>query len=369
MNVVKIDSKKLLKEFIKVPFDLYKDDKYWVAPLISDSLKHLDTKINPFFEYAEAEYFIVVDGKKVLGRISAHTNPNHNKFHNDKKGFFGFFDCIDNQEVANLLLLKAEEWLKSKGCEIISGPFNFNTNDECGLLVEGFESSPFVMMPHNYSYYAKLLENYGLEKSMDLYAWLLETDTMPKFLDDLAKRVIKNDNIKVRCLDKNNLRNDIETVFSIYQKAWEKNWGFVPMSKKEFDNLVSTLLPIVDPELVFIAEYNGIPSGFSVALPNYNFLLHKINGRRDPISIIKLLYYKNRITSMRIITLGVVHEFQGKGIDTLFYYHTWKTGLDKHYNKGEFSWVLENNGMMNSIAKRLGAKVHKVYRIYEKKVS
>jgi len=289
----------------------------------------------------------------------------HNDFHKDKMGFFGFFECVDDQSVANALFQAAREWLVGKGCEAMSGPFNFSTNDECGLLVEGFDSIPYVMMTHHLPYYEKLYQGYGLGKAMDLLAWKLESNEMPKFLDMVGEKIQKNPQIKVRCLDKKNLRRDVEEVFRIYQQAWEQNWGFVPMTKKEFEHLVETLLPIIDPELEFIAEWDGKPAGFSVALPNYNVILQKMKGKINPISVLKMLYYKNRLTTLRVITMGVVHEYQGKGIDSLFYYHTWKNGLAKGFNTGEFSWVLETNVMMNKIAKHLGAVVHKTYRIYE----
>jgi GNAT superfamily N-acetyltransferase len=179
----------------------------------------------------------------------------------------------------------------------------------------------------------------------------------------------RNKLLKVRCLDKKNLKRDIEIVFTLYQKAWELNWGFVPMTKREFDALVKNLLPIVDPEFVFIAEYDGSPCGFSVALPDYNQVLHKIKGRLTPFNIFKALYHKSKIDTVRIITMGVVKEHQGKGIDALFYYYTWKTGMEKGIYKGEFSWVLETNDMMNKIAqKHLGAEVYKKYRVYERKL-
>ena len=366
MHLIQVNTKAELKQFIKLPFTLYKNDKYWVAPLIKELERHLDIRKNPFFEYAEVEFFLVTDGQKIVGRISAHTNPNHNAFHEDKKGFFGFFESINNQEVANLLFSAAEQWLKEKGCDVISGPFNFNTNDECGLLVSGFDSSPFFMMTHHHAYYQELFENYGFKKAMDLYAWYLESDTMPNFLELVGKKMEKNQLFSVRSLNKDDLKSDIEKVFTIYQKAWEKNWGFVPMSKNEFINLVNTLLPILDPDLVFIAECKGVPVGFSVALPNFNYLLKKIKGGRiTPLNLLKIILYKNKIDSARIITMGVIHEYHGKGIDTLFYYHTWKNALSKGYRKGEFSWVLETNEMMNKIARHLGANIHKTYRIYE----
>lgn len=369
LETVKVVSKKDLDKFISFANSLYKDNPFWVSPLKKEQINFFDKDKNPFFEHSKAQLFYVQDeNKKILGRISAHTNRMHNNFHNDNKGFFGFFECVNDYNVAKLLLDSASNWLKENNCNIISGPFNFTTNDECGMLIEGFESSPFIMMPHNFQYYSNLFEDYGFQKAMDLNCWLLESDTMPDFLQSVGNKLSKNTSLNVRCLNKKNLKKDIETVFEIYQKAWEKNWGFVPMTKNEFDNTVKHLLPVVNPDLVFIAEYDNQPAGFSVALPNYNEILIKLKGKLNLSSIIKILYYKNKLKSLRVITMGVIKEFQGKGIDSLFYYHTWKKGMELGFHKGEFSWVLETNTMMNKIAKHLGAHIHKKYRIYEKDI-
>jgi len=363
--IQKVETKDDLRRFVMFAFSLYTEDEYWVPPLISDQIAFFDKTKNPYYDHSEVELFLAVDDGKVVGRISAHTNTMHNDFHKDKKGFFGFFECIDSPEVATLLFDTAKEWLRGKGCDIMSGPYNFSTNDECGLLVDGFGSIPFVMMTHNPHYYTRLFQQYGLKKAMDLYAWYLESDGMPKFLQAVGKRMEKSSPFAVRCLNKRHLKRDIETVFTIYQSAWSHNWGFVPMTKKEFDHLVDTLLPLIDPKLVFIATFEGKPAGFSVSIPNYNEILKKMNGKLNPITLTKMLYYRRKLNSLRVVTMGVIDEYQGKGLDSLFYYYTWKNGMEKGFYKGEFSWVLETNVMMNKIARHLGAKVHKTYRIYE----
>lgn len=369
IQVVPVVTKKDLMSFIKLPFRLYKDDPHWVAPLIMDQKDFFNPEKNPYYDHSKVQLFLAKSEGNVIGRISAHTNTMHNKFHNDKIGFFGFFECEDNQEAISLLLKTAGEWLKKEGCDTIRGPFNFSTNEECGLLIEGFESSPFVMMTHNHEWYADRIAKEGFEKAKDLYAWLVTYDKMPPFLENLGEKILSKElSFKIRSLDKKNLKQEIETVFTIYQKAWERNWGFVPMTRKEFDHTVKTLLPIIVPEMVFIAEVDGIPAGFSVCLPDYNFILKKMKGHVFPFGILKALYYKNKIKSVRVITMGVIHEFQTRGIDILFYYYSWQKGVELNYNRGEFSWVLEDNEMMNRIAKHLGASIHKRYRIFEKKL-
>jgi hypothetical protein len=367
-KIIEVKNKKQLKDFINLVFMIYEQDPYWVAPLIKDQMDFFNPKKNPYFAHSEVKLFIAKDEHgKTVGRISAHTNTQHNHYHNEKTGFFGFFEAIDNQELTHLLFETAANFLKTRDCETIRGPFNFSTNEECGMLIDGFYSSPFIMMLHHPHYYQNLLENEGFGKAKDLYAWLLEYNSMPEFLRNLGEKIIaKEPSFKVRSLDKNNLKAEIETVFTIYQKAWESNWGFVPMTRAEFDHTVKSLLPVVVPELVYIAEVDGVPAGFSVTLPDYNFVLQKMKGRIFPFGILKALYYKNKIKSLRVITMGVIHEFQNRGIDILFYYYSWQKGLDLKFNRGEFSWVLEDNEAMNKIAKHLGAHIHKTYRIFEK---
>jgi hypothetical protein len=366
LKIVKVETRKDLLRFINLPFALYRDNEFWVPPLVSEQVKFFDAKKNPYYEHSEVQLFMVCDDTQVLGRISAHTNVNHNKFHDDKKGFFGFFECVNDQKVADMLFCEAVKWLQEKGCDVISGPFNLSTNDECGLLIEGFEVEPYIMMPYNHSYYTDLIEGSGLVKAMDMYAWKLPTTNTPLFLEKLAHKIESRGNFTVRSLDKKNLKRDIEEVFTIYQKAWERNWGFVPMTRREFDHMVKTLLMYVDPEMVFIAKYNDEPAGFSVSLPNYNVVLKEMKGKLNILSLMKFFYYKSKIKSSRCITMGVVHEYQGKGIDTLFYYYSLKNGLKNGITEGELSWVLETNTMMNKIVSRLGAYVNKKYRIYEK---
>ncbi len=369
MNIIitEVNNSKDLMRFIKFPFELYKKDPNWVPPLIFDQKNLFNPSKNPYYEHSEVQLFLAEKDSKVVGRITAHTNREHNKFHEDKIGFFGFYESLDDLEVAKALFSKASQWLISKGCDTMRGPMNLSTNDECGLLIDGFNTPPFVMMTHHLPYYDKLFTACGLFKAMDLYAHLLNAPTMPKILEDMATRIETRIKCQIRCLSKKKeqLRTDIETVFTIYQKAWEKNWGFVPMTKKEFNHMVDNLLSVVDPNMVFIAEVDGKPAGFAVALPDFNEILIKLNGRIFPFGIFKILTGQKKIKGAREITMGVVPEFQGRGIDILFYYYSYKAAIKRGIIRGEYSWVLETNTMMNRIAKHLGAKIHKTYRIYD----
>ncbi len=373
MRVIPVRSKKDLNRFIKFPFQLYKNDQYWVAPLIFDQKIFLDPKKNPYFRHSEVQLFLVIHNDEVVGRISAQTNTQHNKWHNDKVGFFGFFETINDRKVAENLIKTAEKWLQSKGCDIIRGPMSFSVNDECGLLIDPFDSSPMVMMTYNPDYYQHLLEENGLSKVMDIYAYHVPVIEPPERLARLAEKIEKRGKFTVRSLaskNKKKIKDDIAKIFHIYEKAWEDNWGYVPMTETEFDLLVDSILPIIKPEFIFIAEIEGNAVGFSVTLPDYNFVLKKMKGRIFPFGWLQMLLNKNKIPGLRVPIMGVLDEYKNRGIDVVFYYRSFKTAFEHKnpYTDGEFSWVLETNDMMNKISKTLSARIYKTYRIYEKKI-
>jgi GNAT superfamily N-acetyltransferase len=370
IKILPVNSKQLLKSFIMLPLELYKDDPNWVAPLISEQYKFFNPRHNPYYQHSEVQLFVATEDGRVVGRISAHTNTQHQKEHQEDIGFFGFFDCVNRKDVAQALFNAAADWNRNQGFASMRGPLNFSVNQEVGLLIDGFDSPPMVMMRHDHPYYQDLFAACELTKTMDLYAYLSERTEMPQRIDRLAALIEKRSGVTIRSLskDKKELRKDIETVFEIYTKAWEYNWGNVPMTKAEFDHIVAELLPLADPELIFIAEKDGKPAGFSLALPNYNEVLKVMNGRINPITIIKALLAKKRISSARVITMGLIKEYQGRGIDSLFYYYSYKNGLPKGLIRGEFSWVLENNTMMIRVAEMLDAIPYKTYRIYDKDI-
>jgi hypothetical protein len=370
MEIIKVDSKKLLNQFIKFPFKLYKDDPYWVAPLIMDQKNFFNEKKNPFFEHSEAQLFLLLKQGQIVGRISAHTNTMHNKTHKDKIGFFGFFECIDDQEIADKLFDTARDWLRNKGMDTMRGPANFSVNDECGLLVDPFDSSPMLLMTYNPEYYLKLYENYGLKKEMDLYAYHVEVKQPPERLSRLSRKIENRGNFVVRALSSKNrkkLRSDIEKIYRLYEEAWKDNWGYVPCSSREFDMIVDKLMPIIRPEFVYLAEIDGKAVGMSVTLPDYNFILKKVRGRLFPFGWLKLLLNLNKIPNLRVPIMGVLDEYKNRGIDVVFYCKSFETAASHKnpYKDAEFSWVLETNTMMNKIAKTLTADIYKTYRMFD----
>ena len=367
-----VSTKKELLEFIKFPWDIYEDDNNWVPPLITERKDFLDKDKNPFFKHADVVFYLAKKNEEIVGRIAGIVNDNHIEFQKEKAGFFGFFECVEDYEIAEVLLDTVRNWLKSKGMEIMRGPANFSSNEEWGFLLEGFDSPPVFMMSYNPRYYLDFMERYGMRKAKDLYAYFIDKNSPPpQRVVKMAESIRQKERISLHNINMKDLKNEADKVKTIYNSAWSKNWGFVPMTDEEFDHMVEGLKKVVDPHLVFIAEVDGRPAGFSLALPDVNQVLHRINGRLFPLGIFKLLWHtkiKNKIDGVRIITMGVIPEFQKRGIDTVFYVETFNVGVKRGYTWAEMSWVLEDNVKMNRILDLLGAKLYKKYRVYEIKV-
>jgi len=369
LKIRQAQTKKDLLDFIKFPWKVYKDDPFWVPSLIADRKDFFNPQKNPFFKHSEVVFFLAEKDDELAGRICGIVNNNHIDFHQEKAGFFGFFECVNDFEVAKLLLDKVKEWLKSKGMEVMRGPTNFSTNDEVGFLLEGFDSSPTIMMTYNPHYYLDFMEKYGMYKARDIYAYYLDrTNRPPNRMVRMAERIEKKEDIKVRSLNIKKFDQEVKQIKEIYNSAWSKNWGFIPMTDEEFDHTAESMKLILDPDMVFIAEVEGKPAGFSMALPDVNIVLKKLNGRLFPFGLLKLLWFtkvQKIIDGLRIVTMGVVPEYQKKGIDNLFYIRTIRDGIKSGYKWAEMSWVLEDNIMMNRALETLGAKLYKKYRIYE----
>jgi len=357
--------------FIKLPWEIYRDDPNWVPPLIFDVRNNLNPQKNPFFKHSEIEFYLAEKDGKLVGRIAAIKNDNHNNFYKDKAGFFGFFETIDDEEVSDLLLDAACDWCKNKGFDTIIGPVNPSTNDECGLLIDGFDSPPVFLMTYNPKHYAKKIEDFGFEKAKDLYAYDIESQVindekvMAK-LERMADLMAKRSGVTLRKVNMKDLINEVRKIEDVYNSAWEDNWGFVPLTTDEFDYMAASLKAVVNPDLVMFAEIDGKPVGFSLSLPDFNQVLKKMNGRLLPFGIFKLLTGKKKINNLRVIIMGVKPEYQKKGIDSLFYLETIKAGNRGGYRGAEISWVLEDNMPMRMTAEKLGAKIYKTYRIYQK---
>jgi GNAT superfamily N-acetyltransferase len=362
-----------LLAFIKLPFRIYKGDPYWVPPLISERKDFLNPQKNPFFEHADVTLFLARRNGEIVGTIAALIDHNHNAFHNEKAGSFGFFETIEDYSVAEALLSTACGWAKERGMEVIRGPLNFSQNQECGLLIDGFDESPVIMMTYNPRYYIDFIERFGFVKAHDLYAYIAERkdfsaiDKFPPKLLRVAEKAREKEQIKFRQVDMANFESELEMTKKVYNRAWVKNWGFVPMTDAEFDYLAANLKPLLEPNLVFIAEANGEPIGISLALPDLHQPLKHMGGRMFPFGWLKFMWYRQKIDTARLIIMGVVEEHRGAGVDALFYLELGREMLKKkRYQRLECSWILESNEAMWRILEHIGARRYKIYRIYEK---
>jgi GNAT superfamily N-acetyltransferase len=367
VNITTVKSKKELMQFIRFQWKIYKNDQYWVPPLIMDRKKLLNREKNPFFKHAEMEMFLAERDGELVGRIAAIKNDLHNSTHNDKVGFFGFFECINDQEVANALFDKAKEWLKLKGMNAMRGPANPSSNDEYGMLLEGFDDSPRLLMPYNPSWYLTLCENYGFKKAKDLYAYKIEQEKLVK--QEKLKRVAQiakdRSKINIRELNLKDFNNELQKVKEVYNKAWAPNWGFVPLTEEEMDAVAKDMKPLADPSIILFGEIDGKTVGFALVLPDYNKIFKKMNGRLFPFGFIRLLTENKKITWARILILGVIPEYQKKGLDAVFYWEIVNRAEKRGIIFGEASWVLEDNEMMKRGAEVMGGTLYKQYRIFE----
>ena len=363
----RVENKSDEKLFLKLPYDvIYKNNPFWVPPLYQDRKKLIDKKNNPFYKHSKAEFFIALENEKVVGRIGAIVNDSHNLEHNDKIGFFGFFESIDNQTVANKLFDEAKNFLIQNGMTIMRGPANPSVNDEYGLLVNAFNLPPVVLMTYNPEYYIGLIENYGFKKEKDLYAYLLKKENVftEKFLR-ITKLLKERNSISIRPMNMKKFNDEVEIIKFLYNKAWAKNWGAVPMTDDEIALMAKDMKQIVEPNLVLFAERLGKVVGFSLSLPDINIPL-KFNKSGNLLTgLYHILTKKKKIDTVRVLVLGVLPEYRTTGVATLLFYESAQNAMKLGYKFGEGSWILEDNLMMNRAAEALQGERYKTYRIYQ----
>jgi hypothetical protein len=370
VRIKKVSTKKDLKEFIKFPWEIYKSDPNWVPPLIMDVKDKLNRKKNPFFEHSEMDLFLAYRDGKITGRIAAIVDDNHNKFHDEKVVFFGMYECFDDLETTQALLDKVAAWGLDRGMDTLRGPMNLSMNDECAFLLEGFDSPPMVMMTYNPRYYLGLMEKAGLVKAKDLYAFYMDaTEDVVQKIQVLVDDIKKKTSVSLRSVNMKKIEEEVEKIKYVYNNGWEKNWGFVPWTENEMDHMAKKLKTFADPDIVIIAEDKDRPVGFAFALPNYNEVLIKLNGRLTPWAILKFFVYRKRIESVRAIVFGIVKEYRQTGLSYMLYSEFEKNVKKKGYKWGETSWQLEDNDAINRFVKSIGGEVYKKYRLFEKNIS
>jgi GNAT superfamily N-acetyltransferase len=347
------------RAFVSLPWRVYQDDPYWVPPLMSERLTFTDPKQHPFFDHAEVEFFLAWRGDEVVGTIAAFINHRHNDFQGENVGFFGFFEVLDDPVAATTLLETAENWVRQRGYDAIRGPAQYSTNEECGLLVDGFDDAPRILTTYNPPRYVEYIEARGYQKAMDLWAWARSTDiyaegqNIPQKLERVVQKVRERGDIHIRKINMRNFDDEVELVKKLYNTSWSQNWGFVPMTDAEIDALGEELKPLIDPDLVFIAEVDGEAVGFSLTLPDLNQplrLAYPRPGVPEWWTLIKFAWHwkvRRSVDWVRVFALGVLPEYRARGVDALFYYESIKEALKKGVKFGEMSWILENNYPMN----------------------
>ena len=369
---IDLSNSKEKKIFVNFDYEIYQNSPYWVAPLRMDVNQRLNIKKHPFYKTATIKAYLAYRGDRVVGRIAAIDNFKYNEFHGSKIGFFGFFECIDDQEVANALLSKVEEYHLHAGNNFLHGPVNPSTNYESGLLIDGFEDAPKIMMIYNPPYYIKLLEGYQMNLEMKMFAYKFEeADVLKneKFLrvKDIA---LTRSKCTLRYIEPKNLKVEIENIKKIYNKAWENNWGFVPMTDPELDLMANELKLILDPSLApMIVNEDGEVVAFALALRDINQITKSFQGNLFPFNFLKLIFNKSKIDWVRVLLLGILPDYRGKGLDAVMYYEIIKNAMNLGIKHAEASWILESNEGMNRGVQVVNGERYKTYGIFQKQIN
>ncbi len=372
VEVRPVTSKREREAFIKLPWRLYAGESNWVAPLLLERKQFLDPRKNPFFQHAQVQLFLAWSGERVVGRISAHIDANLDAFQGTSWGLFGFFECEDDPEVARALLDAAQEWLQVRGRRNMIGPMDFTTNDECGLLIEGHALKPIILSGWHHPYYQRLLEEAGgLSKAMDLLMWSLHVenrDRVHEAIWQMADDVEAKHGIVCRNFKKKDIEAEVGRFLEVYNAAWEKNWGFVPLSEDEVRHYAKTLKPVLDENWAMVAEKRdtGEVVGAALTLPDYNQVLAKLDGRLLPLGWAKALKARKSIDQVRVFALGVKPEYQHTGVAARFYQMHFDAAERTPQTGGEMGWILETNVPMNRAMEGMGGEVVRKFRVYER---
>jgi len=369
LEVRPVRSRSELNAFVKLPFRLYRDEPNWVAPLIFERKQFLNRSKNPWFEHGRAEYFLAWRDGRPAGRITAQVDDHFQRFQGHSWGQFGFFECEDDQEAASALLDAAEAWLRAEGADRMVGPSDFTTNDECGLLVEGHERTPLILSPWTHPYYLRLMERAGMTKAMDLLMWELhiqDRDKVHPAIWEMAEKVSTEHGVVVRPFRKRELEAEIGRFMEVYNEAWERNWGFVPLTEHEVRHYAKQLKPILSEDWAYVAEKDGETVGAALTLPDYNQVLRHMRGRVLPFGWAKALWYRGKIDRVRVFALGVKRKWQHTGVAAKFYERHFDAAARTPQTGGEMGWILETNDAMNRAMEGMGGRVVRRFRMFER---
>ena len=366
LEIIAVQDKRSLEAFIDLPYRLYRHHPYWVPPLRMAQKELLNTQKHPFYANAEIQCFLARRDGQICGRVAAIVDRNFNAYWKEQAGAFGFFEAVDDVEVARAMMEGARQWLRERGIEVIRGPFNPSTNYECGMLVEGFDSSPQIMMTYNSPSYPRMMEALGLRKCKDLLAYYSTFgEVVSAKVERVADRAASNQGVVIRQIRLKKFDEEVQTIWNLYNASWARNWGFVPMTREEFLHEAAEMKQILKPEFVLVGEVEGRPVGFALALPNVNLALKYAGGKLFPFGLFKILYHQRLIKELRVVALGVVEEYRTAGVAAGFYAELIRAGRRLGFVGGEMSWILEDNVLMNRSLEAMGAKKYKTYRIYE----
>ncbi len=362
-----VASRRDLRAFIRLPHALYEGDPLWVPPLHADIAARLDRRRNPFFEHGDAAYFLALRGGRPVGRIAAVRNDLHNSHHGDRTGFFGFFETEHDAGTASALLDAAGRWAAASGLTTLRGPASFSVNDEFGLLVSGDATPPAILMPYNPPWYADLLLAAGFRPIMDLLAFTLTPETYGvERMRRIVERIRLREGVTLRKGRLADYRAEVDHIRDIYNDAWARNWGFVPITEAEIRHAASDLRPIFDSDFLAFVEEDGRPLAFSLCLPDINEILIRLRGRLFPTGILRILRGRRRTRRVRLLIMGVRQEAQRRGLDALLYYDVFETAVRRRKEGGELSWILETNTVMRNAILRMGGRESKRYRVFER---
>jgi hypothetical protein len=373
VSIKPVRDKRELKRFVKVPFGLRRDDPQWVAPLIFERMEFLNREKNPWFEHGEAEFFIAERDGEAVGRISAHVDHRWDEFQGGSDAMFGFFEAAEDPEVVAALLGAASEWARGKGRARILGPMDFTTNDEIGILIDGYDRRPMILEPWHPPYYRELIEAEGFGKAMDVQMWelqfgdLKEGERFDPSIHAAAEKALHDEGIAIRNMRKRDMAGEVRRFMDVYNEAWGDNWGFVPITDAEVEFQAKNLKQVIDEDWAYMAEKDGEVVGAALTLPDINQVMAKLNGRLLPFGWLKFLLGKPKIDQLRVFALGVKHEYRHSGVAAgLYLKHLETAAAPGKIEGGEMGWILETNGPMNRAMEGMGGKVVKKYRVYEK---
>ncbi len=371
IEIITVGSRSEFKDFIDLPWIIYADSPQWVPPLKKEVRRMLDPGVHPFWEFSERILFLARRGSKTLGRIAGIIDRHHNKFHGEQMGIWGFFECADDPEAASALFSSVEAWARRKGMNFVRGPLNPSINYEAGLLIDGFDSPPALMMTYNPPYYPRLVESCGFTKEKDLFSFMINGNPrLPEWLDRLAERLSRKKGVHIRPFRLKDPVSELALVREIFNDCWSGNWGYVPLSDHETQEIGKSMMKIADPDLAFFIYYEDKPAGVCVILPDINPLLKRLNGRIGLSGLLKYLLYRREITGLRGLLFGIKEKYRQLGFPLLAIRHLYEVVRKKGtYRSLELGWTLEENESINSMLEEAGARIHKKYCLYRKSIS